>query len=325
MTYQEKIKDLLQWMYGMVCDFAGSSTYDIPYEWVKDGYQLDLTNKDVQDDIKDAWASEFLDLFQAMDFDDLHQKVYVMTWKSNNKKKYTIDNYEEFCKNALQSPPTEEFEDGSIDEDEWYKEHNIHIITGNHDIELEYHADNVNEIEFALREMYEVEKDIIGATTGNTVGSEYRPAELSDIIQFAIQDEFNHFGYKMNSFEEFIQYFIKKEWDLEKVMWHYTIIFKDIKHYNDCYKCNFGKLDMNTMNGICPSKIRDIVDGLICKDRELLYGVTEDDKSSDIVFVMDNTLRPGGDLIGWFYGEPNEEYIDELIADYKKKLFGEEN
>lgn len=324
MTYQEKIKDLLQWMYETVCDFAGSSTYDIPYEWVKDGYQIDLTKKDVQDDIKEMWSSEYLDCFQAMDFDDLHQKVYIMTWKSNNKKRYTLDSYEEFCKNALLPPPIEEFEDGSIDEDKWYKEHNIHIITGNHDIELWYGADNVNEIEYALREMYEAEHDG-PPTTGNTVGSEYRPAELKDIIQFAIQDEFNHFGYKMNSFEEFIQYFIKKEWDLEKVMWHYTIIFKDIKYYNDCYKCNFSKLDMSTMNGICPSKIQDIVGNLICKDRELLYGITEDDKSSDIVFVMDNTLRPGGDLIGWFYGEPNEEYIDKLITDYKKKLFGEED
>jgi hypothetical protein len=249
-----------------------------------------------------------------------------MMWETNKKKvkKYKLKDYKEFCENALGCPPIEEFEDGTTDEDEWYKEHNIHIITGGHDIELEYHADNVNEIEYALREMYEAENDG-PPTTGNTVGSEYRSAELKDIIQFAIQDEFNHFGYKMNSFAEFIQYFIKKEWDMEQVMWYYTIIFKDIKHYNDCYQCNFGKLDMNTINGICPSKIRDVVDSLICRDRELLYGVTEDDKSSDIVFVMDNTLRPGGDLVGWFYGEPDEEYIDGLIADYKKKLFGEEN
>ncbi len=61
-------------------------------------------------------------------------------------KRYTLDNYEEFCRNALQAPPIEKFEDGTLDEDEWYKEHNIHITVGNHDIELWYGADNVNEI-----------------------------------------------------------------------------------------------------------------------------------------------------------------------------------
>ena len=172
--------------------------------------------------------------------------------------------------------------------------------------------------------MYEAENDG-PPTTGNTVGSEYRPAELKDIIQFAIQDEFNHFGYKMDSFEEFIQYFIKKEWDVEKVIWHYTILFKDLKYYNDCYKCNFSKLDMNTMKHVDSEVIRDTVGKLIGTETELLYGMTEDDKSSDIVFVMDNTLRPGGDLIGWFYGEPDHEYIYGLIDDYKQKLLGEEN
>ena len=101
---------------------------------------------------------------------------------SKELKKYTLENYKEFCKEALQVPPIESFKDGSIDEDKWYKQHNIHIVTGNHDIELDYNADNVNEIEYALREMYEVEMDIRGATTGNTVESQYRPAELKDVL-----------------------------------------------------------------------------------------------------------------------------------------------
>lgn len=75
-------------------------------------------------------------------------------------KKYTIENCKEFCDNALVIPPLEEFEDGSIDEATWYKEHTIHITVGNHDIELDYNADNVSEIEFVLREMYEIEMDI---------------------------------------------------------------------------------------------------------------------------------------------------------------------
>lgn len=83
-------------------------------------------------------------------------------------KKYTIENCKEFCDNALVVPPMEEFEDGSIDEVAWYKEHAIHITVGNHDIELDYNADNVNEIYTALQEMYEIEVDIRNATTGGT-------------------------------------------------------------------------------------------------------------------------------------------------------------
>ena len=80
-------------------------------------------------------------------------------------KKYTIRNCEEFCKNALGYPPFEEFENGSIDEKEWYDTHQIHIIVGNHDMELEYNADNATEIEGAIKEMYEMEKDMMDVVT----------------------------------------------------------------------------------------------------------------------------------------------------------------
>lgn len=106
-------------------------------------------------------------------------------------------------------------------------------------------------------------------------------------------------------------------------MRYYKVIQEDYKDATDRCKCDFRKLDMSTMR-INPKTIRDAIDELICTDRELLYGVTEDDKSSDIAFLMDYTLKPSGELIGWFYGEPDDEYIDGLIADYKKKLFGEE-
>lgn len=73
-------------------------------------------------------------------------------------KKYTIENCAEFCKNALAMPPLDEFYDGSIDEREWYKIHKIHIIVGNHDMVIDYNADNVTEINSALEGMYEMEK-----------------------------------------------------------------------------------------------------------------------------------------------------------------------
>lgn len=242
-------------------------------------------------------------------------------------KKYTIYDYKDFNNNALVLPPLDDFYDGKINEEEWYKNHKIHIMVNGHDMELDYHADNVTEIYGLLEELYEMEMEFNESTISNTVGSQYRPAELKDIIRIAIQNVWDNFGYKMDSFAEFIQYFIRKEWNIEKVMWYYNLIQKDIKEYTRVCKCNFNKLDMSTMCNINSELIKKTIDELICTDRELLFGITPNNESSDIVFVMDHTLKTAGELIGWFYGQDDidEEYIDGLIDDYKKKLFGDEN
>jgi hypothetical protein len=39
---------------------------------------------------------------------------------------------------------------------------------------------------------------------------------------------------------------------------------------------------------------------------------------------MDYTIKPSGELIGWFYGKADDDYIGQLIADYQKKLFKED-
>ena len=75
-------------------------------------------------------------------------------------KKYTIDDYKEFCNDVLVLPPLDDFYDGNIDETEWYESHKIHITVGNHDMELEHYADNVTVIYIALKEMYEIEKQV---------------------------------------------------------------------------------------------------------------------------------------------------------------------
>ena len=243
-------------------------------------------------------------------------------------KKYTIENYEEFSREALDAPPIEEFENGTIDELKWYEENKIIITKGNHQIELDYHTDNVSAIDCALREMYEVEMDIRSATTGNTVGNEYRPAELKDSLRIAIQNDWNEWGWKMPDFGAFIREFISRINSFSDVMRYYEAIQEDYKDATDRCKCDFSKLDMNTMRIINHQVVRKAIGSLIGTDKEILYGITEDNKSSDIVFVIDYTLKlMGGELIGWFYGQDDidETYINELIEKYKKKLFGEEN
>jgi hypothetical protein len=92
------------------------------------------------------------------DIKDIVEELVLMKEAVRGMKKYTINDCEEFCNNALGMPPLEEFDDGLIDEKEWYESHKICIKVGNHTIELEYNADNVTELDGALKEMYEMEK-----------------------------------------------------------------------------------------------------------------------------------------------------------------------
>ena len=237
-------------------------------------------------------------------------------------KRYTLKDYKQFCEEALICPPFED--DEQIDE--WFATHKVQIIANGCVMELDYDADVINEIDFLLREIH---KALLGdgePTTGNTVGSEYRPATLKDLVKVAVREGWEHYGYKMRDFGAYIRCFIDEHENLEDIMHCYKYI-KDIKEYTEEYKCNFGRLDMHSMCNVSSETIKNIISELICTERELLFGITEDDETSDIVFVMDYSLKPTGELIGWFYGQDNidEEYINGLIEDYKKKLFGEEN
>ena len=75
-------------------------------------------------------------------------------------KKYTIYDYKDFNNNAIVLPPLDDFYEGKINEEEWYENHKIHIMVDGHDMELDYHADNVTEIYRALEEMYKIEKEV---------------------------------------------------------------------------------------------------------------------------------------------------------------------
>ena len=237
-------------------------------------------------------------------------------------KKYTLENYKEFCEEALICPPFED--DEQIDE--WFDMHKIQIIANDCVMELDYDADAINEIEFSLKEIHEAILGSGEATTGNTVGSEYRPAELKDLVKVAVREGWEHYGYKMRDFGSYIRCFIDEHENIEDLMHCYNYINKDIKEHTEEYKCNFGKLDMNSMLNVSSETVKHIIDELICTERELLFDTTEDGQTMDIVFVMDFSLKPTGELIGWFYGQGDidEEYINGLIEDYKKKLFGEE-
>ena len=322
MTYQEQIKKVVQEFYDVTKAFATSRHYTLSYWWVESNFGLDLSDKKVRDDVHEmSYSNDFCDLIQTVDFDDDKKEVTIMIWESNNKKKYTIDQYEEFIKNALVAPPIEEFEDGSIDEGEWYKQHNIHIVSGNHDIELEYHADNVNEVEYALKEMYEVEKDIRYATTGNTVGSEYPNATWKDILRFAVWYGFCEDSHDLGvEIQKCIKDFYRDT---------FTKIMKAIEEqtsYNDELEVNFFKLETQDLWKIFDEEERrKAFKEILCSKIEISELIDKDGKHDDKVVIMDYSIKPSGHLVGWHYGvdfdknsEDNQYYIQIYIEEMIK-------
>ena len=111
MTYQEQIKKAVQEFYDVTKAFATSRHYTLSYWWVESNFGLDLSDKKVRDDVHEmSYSNEFCDLIQTLDFDDDKKEVTIMIWASNNKKKYTLKEWENFCKDALIMPPFEDDE-----------------------------------------------------------------------------------------------------------------------------------------------------------------------------------------------------------------------
>lgn len=269
--------------------------------------------------IRDKWYEDCLTYnipVSSSEVEDIVEELVEMIQinEGNSEvKKYTIDNYEEFCKKALVAPPFDE--DEPHDWDEWFETHKIHIVVGNHDIELEYHADNVNEIEYALREMYEVEMDIRGATTGNTVGSEYRSAELKDIVRYFIQLRYENWG-GLNWFGYARQAVVEMS-DIQSVIGVYEEARKHEKAID--FKCNWHNLKVETLKDATEEGVKKIILDLVGSDLEISY-----DEGTDKSFIIDYTFKESGDFIGWSWGDLDENTINEIVDSYKERIFEED-
>lgn len=318
MTYQESIKNVVQKFYDVTKENATSRHYTFSYWWIESNFGLDLNDKNVRDDVHEmSYSNEFCDLIQTIDFDDDEKEVLVMIWESNNKKKYTLKEYEKFCKDALIIPP---FEDDEQVE-EWFNTHKIHITANNCVMELEYDADTVNEIKFALQEIHEA---ILGdgtATTGNTVGSEYRDATWKDILRFNIM----RLVYDGKTIEWATKYTIN-DFDIGS----YKKCMEAINHhtwYNDEFEVNFFKLSSKDMNKIFIHEERkQAIKEMICTKLDIFETISKDGRHCDQTIIFDYSIHPAGHLVAWHYGvdldknsEDNQDYINEYI----KKMIGE--
>ncbi|MEE1301187.1 MAG: hypothetical protein UHD64_00265 [Bacteroidales bacterium] len=316
MTYQEQIHAVLGFMYNETKCFATSSTYHIPYSKIVNAYSTQVADKKVQSDIRKEWCdSKYMDKIQALDFDDIKQEVVVMIWETNNKrKKYTLKNYKEFCEKALICPPFEDEENWQ----KWIDEHKIQIIANGCEIELDYDADVINEIEFSLREIHNA---ILGdgtATTGNTVGSEYPNATWKDILRFAVWYGFCEDSHDLGvEIQKCIESFYRDT---------FAKVMKEIEgqtSYNDELKVNFFKLETKDLWKLFDEKERrKAFKEILCSNVEIEELYDKDGKCADKVVITDYSIHPSGHLVGWHYGvdwdkdsEDNQYYIQNYIEE----------
>ena len=317
MNYQEQIKKAVQEFYDVTKAFASSRHYTLSYWWVESNFGLDLNDKKVRSDVHEmSYSNEFCDLIQCLDFDDDKKEVTIMLWESNNKKKYTINDYKEFCNNALEMPPLDEFDNGSVNEEKWYEDHKIHITVGEHDMELNYYADNVTEIYGALQEMYEIEMEVEGMSVSKQEkDDEYRNATWKDILRFAVLDGWYEDSHTLEA-------------EVDKCIHRFTRdrfeeIMKKIDEQtsmNDELEVNFFKLETKDLWKIFDKEERrQAFREILCSKVEISELVDEEGKHNDKVVIMDCSIIPSGDLVGWHYGvdfDKNSEDNQDCIQDY---------
>lgn len=315
MNYQEQIRKAVQKLYETTKERATSRHYTFGYGWVCSHLGVNLSNKEVRDDVWEmSYSDEFCDLIQTLDFDDDKKEVTVMLWASNNKKKYTLKEWKEFCDKALICPPFE-------DEDSWQKwinEHKIQITANNCVMELDYDADAINEIEFGLREIHNAIYGDGTATTGNTVGSEYRNATWKDILRIYVLDQCYNTSNPLEYWVHECIYHFSKE-DFNKTM----KAIDEQTSINDELEVNFFKLDTKDLWKIFDRDERkQAFKEILCSTVEIEELIDEDGRHGDKVVIWDYSIKPGGDMVGWHYGvdfdknsEDNQYYIEKYIEE----------
>lgn len=325
MKYAEKL--VKQWA-GEISSVAKQSTtcsYVIPYNRVN---SFDPTDKECQKDVLEyLWDDNHLDEnLQAIDFNDKSQLIIVMWYEPPKKeeiqevkemKKYALENYKEFCEKALVCPPFEDEENWQ----KWIDEHKIQIIANGCEIELDYDADAINEIEFSLREIHQAIHGDGTATTGNTIGSEYPNATWKDILRFAVWYGFCEDSHNLGA-------------EIRKCIHGFATstfieIMKKINEqtsYNDELEVNFFKLETKDLWKIFDvGERRNAFKEILCSKVEIEELYDKEGRCADKVVITDYSIKPSGHLVGWHYGvdwdkdsEDNQyciqNYIEEMIG-----------
>ena len=309
MNYQEQIKKAVQELYNMTKTLASSRHYTVSYQWVKENLGLDLNDKQTQSDVWEmSYSNDFCDLISTLDFDNDKKEITIMMWETNNKKRYTLKEWKEFCDKALICPPFEDEENWQ----RWIDEHKVQIIANNCVMELDYDADVINEIEFSLKEIYNAIEGDGEATTGNTFGSQYRPAELKDVVRYFIMWRYENWG-GLNWFDYAKQAVVEMV-DIQSVIGVYEQARKIEKDID--FKCNWHNFKVESLKDATEEGVKKIILDLVGSDLEVSY-----DPSTDKSFIIDYTFKDSGDFIDWSWGQIDEDVRNALLKDYKTQIF----
>jgi hypothetical protein len=223
-------------------------------------------------------------------------------------KKYTLKDYKKFCEEALICPPYEDDEQF----ENWIEAHKIQIIANDCVMELDYDADAVNEIEFSLKEIYEAILGSGEATTGNTFGSQYRPAELKDVVRYFIMYRYTNSG--SHSWFKYAKQAVEELSSIDGAINAY----EEAREYEKIieFKCNWHNFKMDTLRDATEDGIKKIIIDLVGSDIEVSY-----DPHTDKSFIIDYTFKESGDFIDWAWGNINEDEKRILLETYKETIF----
>lgn len=298
------------------CPNCGSEeffvTAHVTQDWLvdKDGEFMQVENEcvEVTHQPKDD------DIWQCADcgYDAAGYKFEVEEEEAEEMNKYTLKEWREFCDKALICPPFDDEESWQ----KWINEHKIHITANNCVMELDYDADAINEIEFSLREIYNAIHGDGTATTGNTIGGEYRDATWKDILRFAVLDGWYEDSHCLESeVQKCIKNFTRGKFAdiIQKIDGQTSI--------NDELEVNFFKLDTKDLWKLFEAEERrQAFKEILCSKIEISELIDEEGKHNDKTVIMDYSIIPSGDLVGWHYGVDfdkdsveNQDYMQNYV------------
>ena len=272
-------------------------------------------NSDEAYDVAAYWNKYMLGEYGAFSSTHLTAEVYEIEEdieEEDEMKKYTLKDYKEFCNEALTTPPFEAFDDGTSDEEDWFSSHKIQIIANNCVMELDYDADAVNEIDYALREIHEAILGSGEAITGNTFGSEYRPSELKDVVRYFIMCRYENWG-GLNWFD-YANQAVVEMCDIKSVIGVYEQARKIEKNID--FECNWHNFKLESLKDATEEGIKKIILDWVGSNIEISY-----DEHTDKSFIIDYTFKESGDFIDWAWGKINENEKQTLLEGYKAQIF----
>lgn len=214
---------------------------------------------------------------------DIAEQLKKLYTEEKKMKKFTLKDYEAFCKEALIMPPFED--DEQIEE--WFETHKVHIIANGCVMELDYDADTINEIEFSLKEIHEA---ILGDGTPTTGNTKYTSVYL---LRNYFKSECDKVAEELESYDRVYLRFIRAA----KYEYVLSDVVECIRIKNDLRNSEVQVLYDDFKNG----KLLNIIEE-IAKEFMMSQFATDYSQDGDKTFLMFYGRCISGAVIDFRYG-----------------------